>query len=49
LGFVVAAIVKVTPKAAAISVKTISAIAFEVRSRVILLFFLVLVKLILTC
>jgi hypothetical protein len=49
LGSVVAAIAEPTPKAAAMSVQTISAYAFKVRMRFIVMFFLVLVGLILTC
>jgi hypothetical protein len=48
-GSVVAAIAKPTPRAAAMSVQTISAYAFKVRIRFIVMFFLVLVGLILTC
>jgi hypothetical protein len=48
-GSVVAAIAEPTPKAAALSVQTISAYAFKVRIRFIVMFFLVLVGLILTC
>jgi hypothetical protein len=40
LGSVVAAIAEPTPKAAAMSVQTISAYAFEVRIRFIVMFFL---------
>jgi hypothetical protein len=49
LGSVVAAIAEPTPKAVAMSVQTISAYAFEVRIRFIVILFLVLVGLILTC